>query len=310
MEKIITITLNPAIDKTTCTEKIAPEKKLRCVHPTYEPGGGGINVSRALEHLGCQSLAMYFAGGFNGNFFKKLLTKENIKSVVVPVKTNIRTNIIIVEKTTGLQYRFGMESGAVMQKDWKAFLKKLEQQEGFEYVVASGSLPEGVPLDFFGRVASIVKNKNAKLIVDTSGEALKEAVKVGVFLLKPNIGELSNLYGKENLEQSEIITAAKSIINNGGCEIMVISMGKDGAILVTKDENYHLTAPEVVVKSTVGAGDSMVAGMVLAVSKGWPMKDVLRYGIACGTAATINSGTALCKKEDVECIFKELKEKI
>ena len=307
MEKIITITLNPAIDKTTCTEKIAPEKKLRCVHPTYEPGGGGINVSRALEHLGCESLAMYFAGGFNGSYFKKMLTKENIKSLIVSVKTNIRTNIIIVEKSTGLQYRFGMESEPVKQRDWKAFLRKLEQQEGFEYVVASGSLPEGVPLDFFARVATIVKKKNAKLIIDTSGEALKQAVKVGVFLIKPNINELSNLYGKENLEKAEVVAAAKSIINSGGCEIMVISMGKDGAILVTKDEDYYLAAPDVVVKSTVGAGDSMVAGMVLAVSKGWQMKDVLRYGISCGTAATINSGTALCKKEDVERIFEEMK---
>ncbi len=306
MEKIITVTLNPAIDKTTSTDKILPEKKLRCLHPTYEPGGGGINVSRALEHLDCESLAMYFAGGFNGNFFKKLLSKENINSCIVPVKTHTRTNIIVVENSTGLQYRFGMESQPVRERDWKLFLKKLERQEGYEFVVASGSLPDGVPLDFFGRVAAIVKKKNAKLIIDTSGEALKQAVKEGVYLIKPNIGELSNLYGKENLEKHEVVAAARSIIANGGCEIMVISMGKEGAMLITKETDLHMAAPDVVVKSTVGAGDSMVAGMVLALSKGWELKEVLRYGIACGTAATINSGTALCQKEDVERIYAEL----
>jgi 6-phosphofructokinase 2 len=308
MSQIITVTLNPAIDKTTSTDKIVPEKKLRCVHPTYEPGGGGINVSRALEHLGCESLAMYFAGGFNGNFFKKLLDKENIQSLIVPVKTHIRTNIIVVETTSGQQFRFGMESQPVLEKDWKAFLKKLEKQSGYEFVVASGSLPDGVPLDFFGRMSAIVKKANAKLIVDTSGEALKHAVKEGVFLIKPNIGELSNLYGKEQLQNDEIVAAAQSIIHNGGCEVMVVSMGKNGAMLITANEHFHVMAPDSPVKSTVGAGDSMVAGMVYALSKKLNWKEVLKYGIACGTAATMNNGTALCAKEDVDRLLLEMKD--
>jgi len=308
MEKIITITLNPSIDKTTATDKVVPEKKLRCIHPTYEPGGGGINVSRALQHMGCKSTAMHFAGGYSGNFFKKLLQKENVESIAIPVLANMRTNIIIYENSTGLQYRFGMVSEAVQERDWKVFLKRLELQDGYEYVVASGSLPDGVPADFFGKVAAIVKKKNAKLIIDTSGEALKHAVKEGVYLIKPNIGELSNLYGKENLQKEEVVIAARSIIQQGGCEIMVVSMGKEGAVLISADKSFQVTAPEVTVKSTVGAGDSMVAGMVLAVSKGWELEEVLKYGIACGTAATINAGTALCSKEDVERIYGILKD--
>jgi 6-phosphofructokinase 2 len=308
MEKIITITLNPSIDKTTATDKVVPEKKLRCIHPTYEPGGGGINVSRALIHMDCKSIAMHFAGGYSGNFFKKLLHKENVESIAIPVLANMRTNIIIYEKSTGLQYRFGMVSEAVQERDWKVFLKRLEVQEGYEYVVASGSLPDGVPADFFGKVAAIVKKKNAKLIIDTSGEALKHAVKEGVYLIKPNISELSNLYGKENLQKEEVLIAARSIIQQGGCEIMVVSMGKEGAMLISADKSFQVTAPEVTVKSTVGAGDSMVAGMVLAVSKGWELEEVLKYGIACGTAATINAGTALCSKEDVERIYGILKD--
>jgi len=306
MNKIITITLNPAIDKTTSTEKVVPEKKLRCTYPTFEPGGGGINVSRALAHMGCESLAMYFAGGYSGNFLQELLIKENIPSVVIPIKGNTRTNIIVVDKSTQLQYRFGMVSPPVEEGDWKLFLEQLEKQSGYDYVVASGSLPDGVPIDFFGRVAAIVKKQHARLIVDTSGEALKHAMFEGVFMVKPNINELSSLCGKEEFQKGEIVTAARSIITKKGCEVMVVSMGKEGAMLVTKEEDYQIVPPDIIIKSTVGAGDSMVAGMIFALSKNMDWNDVLCYGIAFGTAATMNEGTALCKKKDVERLFNEM----
>lgn len=306
MEKILTLTLNPAIDKTTTTEKIVPEKKLKCLHPTYEPGGGGINVSRALQHLGTRSMALYFGGGFNGHFFKRLLDDEQIVSQEVTVDTHIRTNIIVFEKSTQQQFRFGMESQPLKEKDGQYFLEVLEQQEGFEFLVASGSLPEGVPVDFFGSVAAIARKKKAKLIIDTSGDALKFAVQEGVFLIKPNLNELSSLYGKEELSREEIKEAATSIIASGDCEILVVSLGKDGAVLVTKNEHHHFIPPQREVKSTVGAGDSMVAGLVYALSKGMGVKDVLRYGIACGTSATMHMGTALCQKEDVDEIFNYL----
>lgn len=306
MNKIITITLNPAIDKTTSTEKVVPEKKLRCAYPTFEPGGGGINVSRALAHMGSESLAMYFAGGYSGNFFTELLVKENIPSLVIPIKGNTRTNIIVVDKSTQLQYRFGMVSPPVEEQDWKLFLGQLEKQSGYEYVVASGSLPDGVPLDFFGRVAAIVKKQKARLIVDTSGEGLKQAILEGVFMIKPNLNELAFLYGKEELKKEEIVIAARSIISNKGCEVMVVSMGKEGAILVTKEKDIQIVPPNITIKSTVGAGDSMVAGMVFALSKGMVWNDVLCYGIASGTAATMNEGTALCKNKDIDWLFKEM----
>lgn len=306
MPKIITLTFNPSIDKTTSTDKIVPEKKLRCVNPTYAPGGGGINVSRALQHLGIESLPMYFSGGYNKIFFKKLLQKENIQSLIVPIKAPIRTNIIVVENSTGLQFRFGMESEPAKKNDWKLFLKKFDQQNNYDIVVASGSLPAGIPPDIFGKIAAIVKKRNAKLIVDTSGDALQHAVHEGVFLIKPNINELSKLYGKEKLDNDEIVTAAKTIIKNGGCEVMVISMGENGAMLVTKDDHIHIKPPVVEVKSTVGAGDSMVAGIVFGLSKGWDWHYILKFGIACGTAATMNEGTTLCKKHDVYTILEEL----
>lgn len=148
---------------------------------------------------------------------------------------------------------------------------------------------------------------NAKLIADTSGEPLRQAMNEGVFMIKPNLGELSNLQGAEELHEVDVLRAAKDIISKGGCEVMVISMGAFGAMLVTKDTVLICPSPTVRKRSTVGAGDSMVAGMVLSLSKGHTWSGVLQYGIATGTATTMNPGTELCKKEDVEKLYTRLK---
>ena len=309
MSKIITITLNPAIDKTTHTDKVEPEKKLRCTHPVYQPGGGGINVSRALAHMGCNSTPLYLAGGYTGDFLQRMLAAENIKSLVIPTEGFTRTNITVVDESTGLQYRFGMVSPSIKETEWQQCLTILEQQEGVEFIVASGSIPHDVPTDFFGRVAAIAKKKKAKLIIDTSGDALQHAVTEGVFMIKPNRTELSALYGKEELTKDKTKEAAQSIIASGGCQAMVISMGPDGAMLITSDECFQIPSPVVKVKSTVGAGDSMVAGIVYALSHQYNWHDTICYGVACGTAATLNEGTELCKKEDIDRLFKEIKEK-
>ena len=307
MAKIITLTLNPAVDKTTYTDKVVPEKKLSCTHPIYQPGGGGVNVSRALAHLGTHTTPIYLAGGFTGSHLQQLLAKEGIGSVVVPIESNTRMNLTVVEQSTGLQFRFGMVSPAIKENEWKFCLQLLEQQDDLDYIIASGSIPPEVPMDFFGQVATIAKAKNAKLIIDTSGEALQHAINVGVFMIKPNLTELSALYGKEELTVDKIKEAGQAIIARGACEAMAISMGPDGAILVTKEEYHHIPSPSVKVKSTVGAGDSMVAGIVFGLTSNWNWKDTVSYGVACGTAATLNEGTQLCKKEDVERLFAEIK---
>jgi 6-phosphofructokinase 2 len=308
MKKIVTVTLNPALDKSIAVPKMIPEKKLRCTDAKVEPGGGGINVSRAIHKLGGETEAVFLSGGFTGKHFETLMAGENIQSVAMPVKGDMRENFVVFDTSSALQYRFGMDGPLVNEDEWMQVLTHIQNETIIDYIVASGSLPPGVPMDYFGRLALIAQQKNAKLIVDTSGEALQHAVKQGVYLIKPNLGELSNLYGKENLNNDEIIIAARSIIEKGGCEIMVVSMGAEGAMLVTKDTQVQVKPPKVVIKSTVGAGDSMVGGMVLALSKGWDLKDILCYGVAAGTAATLNPGTELCKKEDTERIFEELKQ--
>ncbi len=303
MENIITITLNPSIDKSTTVHALVPEKKMRCSSPKFEPGGGGVNVSRALKKLGCSSTAVFLAGGYSGKFYESLLQKEGIETLVIPISAHTRENLIVLDEAANLQYRFGMPGPAVHENEWRECLKILRSNSGYEYVVISGSNAPGTPLDFYSEAAKIAKEKNAKLIIDTSEDALKHALNTGVFLVKPNMGELSSLTGAKELDAGCVVDSARKIINKGNCEVMIVSMGASGAMLVTAKEKYHEAAPAVKSKSTVGAGDSMLAGIIIALQKKWPWKNVLRYGVAAGTAATMNSGTELCKKEDVEKIY-------
>jgi 6-phosphofructokinase 2 len=303
MEKVLTITLNPAIDKSTTIPALVPEKKLKCSPPKFEPGGGGVNVSRALKKLGYASTAMFLAGGYTGKFFETLLQQEAIETLVIPISAHTRENLVVLDEAANLQYRFGMPGPSIHENEWRECLKKMRVCNGCEYVVISGSNAPGVPLEFYSEAAEIVKQKNAKLIIDTSEAALEHALSTGVFLTKPNLGELSGLAGVKELDAGCVVEAARKIINKGKCKVMVISMGASGAMLVTAKEHYHEAAPAVKIKSTVGAGDSMLAGILIALQKNLSWKNVLRYGVAAGTAATMNVGTELCKKDDVEKIY-------
>jgi 6-phosphofructokinase 2 len=309
MKTIYTLTLSPSIDKSSTVEHVIPEHKIRCAPPKYEPGGGGINVSRAIKKLGGESIAVYPKGGPTGDLMLDLLNKEGITQHTIKSKNWSRENFIIVETSTNRQFRFGMPGTELFESEWKNCIEEIDQKaEHIDYLVVSGSTPPGVPPEFYRTIAKIAKVKNAKLVLDTSGKALKEAVKEGIYLLKPNISELSDLVGNELKTIAEQEEAALKIIDEGKIEILVVSLGASGAMLASKDGILHVSAPSVAKKSTVGAGDSMVAGMVLSLSKGWNVADAMKYGIASGTAATMNPGTELCKLEDVEVLYKWIKE--
>lgn len=306
MPSIITITFSPCIDKTTSIQSLVPEKKLKCSAPTLEPGGGGINVARAIKKLGGEAIAIFPSGGYTGSFFNDLMKKENIPSAIVHAKNETRENIIVADITANHQYRFGMPGTVLYENEWQQCLQKLEELNSADFIVVSGSLPPGVPPTIFTRLSGIAANKKSKLIVDTSGEALKHAVEAGVYLIKPNLGELSNLLGIKKIDPQNIDKIARDIIGRYNCEIIVVSMGEAGAVLVTKDETYKCIPPPVNRKSTVGAGDSMVAGIIYSLSKGVSLKHALKFGVACGTAATMNPGTELCRKKDAIHLYSLL----
>lgn len=307
MGSIITITFSPCIDKSASIPKVIPEKKLKCSNVKLEPGGGGINVARAIKRLGGNATAIFPSGGYTGKFFNQLMQDEQIPYIVIETINETRENIIVFDESTNLQYRFGMPGSTLFNNEWKQCLNTIEKADNTEFIVASGSLPPGVPLDIYSSLAKIAKRKNTKLVVDASGEALKYAAKEEVYMLKPNLGELSSLVGKDWIEVEEIGQVAKEIIDKGICEVLVVSMGKAGALLMTKNECHRVYAPPIKTRSVVGAGDSMVGGMVWALSRKKKFRETLQYGVACGAAATLNPGTALCKKEDVEKLFLVIK---
>ncbi len=303
MHKIISITFSPCIDKSTSVPSLIPEKKLKCADPKLEPGGGGINVARAIKKLGGDAIAIFPSGGYTGKYFNHLMEIEKVNSVIIESENETRENIIVLDKKNNNQYRFGMPGTALSETEWKQCLNALEETTDVEFIVASGSLPPGVPLNIYALLARIAKRKKAKFIVDTSGDALNHAAAEGVYMLKPNLGELCTLAGLKEIKLDEVKKIAKEIIVRGKAEVIAVSLGANGAMLVTNEMAEIFYPPEVKRKSTVGAGDSMVAGIVFYLSSGKSLAEAVKYGVACGTAATLNPGTALCTKKDADRLF-------
>ena len=296
------------MDKSTHFRGLVAEQKIRCEEPRYDAGGGGINVSKAISRLGGNSLAVFTSGGPTGKMLEELVKKETIEYKAIEIETWTRESFVAVDDNTNSQYRFGFTGGTISTVEECNLLEALSNLQP-EFFVASGSLNEGLTTDFYKKIAEIAKKTNSKLIVDTSGEALKKVLETGAYLIKPNVGELAKLIGVERLEMEEVHEAAQQIIAKGGAEIVVVSLGPQGAVLVTKDNYEFVPAPNVVKKSTVGAGDSMVGGMVWALSQHKSLKEVIRWGVACGSAATMNEGTQLFKREDAQRLFDWLKDK-
>ena len=303
--KIVTLTLNPSLDKSTHFTGLIAEQKIRCEKPRYDAGGGGINVSKAISKLDGKSTCIFTSGGSSGEMLEELVAKEKLESSVIKTKNWTRENFIAFENTSKAQYRFGFP-GNEFSDDEKVEILQTIKELKTDYLVISGSLNEGLSTNFYQKIAEIAKESDIKVVVDTSGEALQKVLETGVYLIKPNIGELAKLIGVERLELPEVEKAAKKLIENKSAEIVVVSLGADGAILVTKEETHLVKAPKVEKKSTVGAGDSMVGGMVWALSQNKTLKEVIQIGVCCGTAATMNEGTQLFKVEDVMRLLKEI----
>ncbi|TLP74254.1 1-phosphofructokinase family hexose kinase [Maribacter sp. ACAM166] len=307
-KRIITLTLNPVIDKSVTVAGISPNTKLRCSAPKYDAGGGGINVSRALKKLGSDSLCIYLAGGSTGEHLKQVLDQTGIEQMVIPIKGWTRDNLAVTDTTTNQQYRFGVPGPQVEKEECETVLKRLEEYLGEnDYLVASGKLPPRMPEDFYVKVAVIAEKKGARFILDTSGEALLKTANSHIYMLKPNLGELSALCGVESISALKLETLAKNFLAEHDCEVLVVSLGPKGALLATKFEMEYIPAPTVLQKSTIGAGDSMVAGMLVSLLKGKSFSDMVKYGIACGTAATMHEGTQLCNKEDADRLYEWIK---
>ena len=304
---IVTLTINPSLDKSTQFTGLVAEQKIRCGTPRYDAGGGGINVSKAISRLGGESLCVFTSGGSPGIKLEELVQKEGIAIKIIPTQNWTRENLVALDTNTNAQYRFCFPGTPISDVEKENILQTVQELKT-KYLVVSGSLNEGLSPDFYQYIADFAKISGTKLIVDTSGEALKKILEKGVYLAKPNVGELAKLIGVERLEMDEVAPAARKLIEKGSAEIVVVSLGAQGAVLVTATQTEFVPAPNVVKKSTVGAGDSMVGAMVWALSQNKPLKEVVQWGVACGSAATMNEGTQLFKLEDAKRLFEELKD--
>jgi 6-phosphofructokinase 2 len=308
MEKrIVTLTINPALDKITGIKHVRPNQKLRCNQPNHEPGGGGINVSRAINRLGGESLALYPAGGPNGEAMKRLLDEEGIQHDPIPIHDQIRENITVFESEASQQYRFIMPGPEITEKELENVFERIKSLDPRpNYLVASGSIPAGVPEDFYQQVVDLTDEMDCRTIVDTSGEPLRLASQSGVYLLKPNMRELGNLAGKEIESEAHQMEAARTLIDEGQAEVVVVSLGAGGALLVTQEGGEHFRTPTVPIRSKLGAGDSMVAGIVLSLAQDHDIRRAVMYGIAAGAAAVMTPGTDLCTKSDTDRLFERI----
>jgi 6-phosphofructokinase 2 len=307
VDMIVTLTVNPSVDASTSINQVVPDHKMRCREASYKPGGGGVNVSRAIHRLGGESLALYTSGGLHGQLLHQMLEQEGVSNQPIPIEGQTRENLIVLEEATGQQFRFDMPGPHFIKDDWERCIEQLNAlKNNPTYIVASGSLPPGCPTDFYARVVKIAKKWNARVIVDTSGEALQLAADAGVYLLKPNARELEELIGKQIANNEEIKAAAFQLIEEGRTEVVVVSLGGDGALLITKEGTEYIQAPNVSVVSVVGAGDSLVGGVVYSLEQGRSLLESVRFGIAAGAAAVMNPERELCKREDTERLFKSM----
>jgi 6-phosphofructokinase 2 len=307
--RILTLCVNPALDKSVDIDHVAPDQKLRTGPPEIHPGGGGVNVARAIRLMGGHALVFHLSGGLTGDIITQLLEEEGVSQHRVQIEGNTRESFTVNETLTAHEYRFSTPGAEVREAEWHHCLDVVfEHYEDPTYLVASGSIPPGVPDDFYARVAKRARALGISLIVDASGEALRQAVDAGVFLIKPNLRELGHLAGEEIKSEEHEIRVAEQLVGDGKVEIVVVSLGAGGALLVTQDHHEHIRTPTVDIKSRVGAGDTMVGGITLALARGWPVREAARYGVAAGSATVMTPGTELCRQEDVARLYARLQE--
>lgn len=305
MKPIVTLTLNPTIDGASEADVVRPIHKVRTRNERFDPGGGGVNVARVVKELGGAALALYMAGGATGGVLDALLREHKLPARRIDIEGATRISHSVFETSTGLEYRFVPEGPEVSEAEWRAFLDALEVAN-FEYLVASGSLPRGAPVDFYARVSAIVRKRGARMTLDTSGEALKAALaEGGLHMIKPSLGEFEALIGKEAQTPGALEEAGAELIARSGVDLLAVTLGQDGAVVIDKTGVLRMPALKVKALSAVGAGDSFVAAMSLWLARGASSREAFLWGMAAGTAAVLTPGTQMCKREDVEKLHRE-----
>ena len=299
---ILTVTLNPAVDKIIILDKLKLGKLNRVKDAEALAGGKGINVSEVLSALNVDNTALAIVGGDNGNSINNYLQKRGVKTDFQWSEINTRQNLKIKENNSNRETEIN-ETGRVTKEDIKAFKKNIEKYlTADNTIVLSGSLPEGVKKNIYAELIEKAAAKEAKVILDSSGEEFKLAINKAPYLVKPNLAEIENLLST-NMESDADLKKGAEYLLKKGIKIVMISLGAEGAFIASKDEAYRLQTPEVeVAQTTVGAGDTMVAGLAAEIDKNASLKETAVYASALATV--------FVKSGSIEKINAELLNKI
>lgn len=298
---ILTLTLNPALDMATEVPDILPGQKLRCADPHLDPGGGGLNVSRAIKALGGDSLALVALGGLTGDRLAGLIRAEGITFLSILGPGETRQSLTVTEKASGKQFRFmlpGPVWGAAERARVFTLLSATARPGGIS--VISGSQPPGVPADFPGQLAASMEG--SRVVLDTSGAALTEAVAhpiPGLEVLRMDGEEAEELAGRKLESRTDTADFASELVARGVAQRVIVARGADGNVLAEAGRRLFSPAPQVKVRSTVGAGDSFVAAFVLGMARGQDTGAALAMASAAAAAAVMTDATQLCRAEDV-----------
>lgn len=298
MSRIATLTLNPAVDLSTATARVEPEHKLRCGPLQRHPGGGGINVARQACRLGAEVVAIYPAGGLAGELLGRLLDEEGVPRHALTIAGETRESFHVHETSASRDWRFVLPGPTLAASEWRACAEAaLARCE--DLLVLSGSLPPGVPEDAYGQLAREAGRAGHRCVLDASGAALSRGLAAGVFLVKPSLCELADLTGHPLTDTASQLTACRALVAAGSAAWVALSLGAQGAMLVGPGQAWLAPAAAGPVTSTIGAGDSLVGGLVAALSQGAAPDVAFRLGMAASAAAVRTHGTALGQADDV-----------
>ncbi|MBN2462710.1 MAG: 1-phosphofructokinase [Dehalococcoidia bacterium] len=304
---IATVTLNPSLDKIVTVEKLVVDEANRWTSLRRDPGGKGINVSRVVHKLGGETIAYGFIGGFAGETLKHLLKQDEVPFKFTPIEGEIRSNFIITDLKTHRQTRIDAPGPQIHKYELGKLTQKVTHiKPKPDFLVFAGSVPPGVPADIYRQLIEKVKNSGIKTVLDSDNQWLKEGIVAKPNIIKPNVHEAEELLGTHLKDEAAIIEAVKTLANQG-IEIAIISRAKDGLIAASEGKILKVTPPQVEISSTVGAGDSTIAGLVLKLNQGHEIGEACRWAAAAGTAATLTPGTELCRREDVERLLPQVK---
>lgn len=308
MTAILTVTLNPTVDLTIAADHVAAERKLRCSRPETDPGGGGINVSRAISALGGHSTAFVALGGPTGDKVMHLLAEAGIGLAPFPAPGETRQSLTVTDAESGEQYRFVMPGPDWHASDVKSALERIGKaapENGI--VVLSGSQPPGVPDDFPARLATRIARTRARFFLDTSGKALHRLLEAGakpVDVLRMDDLEAEELAGRALPSRTDSADFAQSLVRRGIARAVIVARGADGNVLATETGRWVAQAVPDAVVSKVGAGDSFVAAFTLSLARGLALPEALRWGSAAAAAAVMTPATDLCSARDVKRLLR------